>query len=747
MKTRYGLLLILVVVSGCTLLSDPDVPLFPGTAASAVPLLPTETATPLPTPTPTPTPQPDEILKQGDDAYRLGDWETAAVRYRQLLPLSSISQEQSLNATVGLGKTLLASGAFSESIAVLEPFLSTAPVGPQALEARLTLADALMETNAPAAAAEHYQVLIEAAPSLNLYTYQWLADAHFAAGAYDQALLAYQSALDLATTASDQVFLWEKMALTHAALQSPDKALAAYDTILSIARIPGYRARIAYQAAETATLFGDNAEAMRRYMEVVSGWPEESYAYEALVKLIDAGEPVDEFLRGFVDYHAQAYGPAVQAFYRVMEADPEHSGEPHYYAALSYLEAGSPDLALTEFETLLDTHPGDAYWGSALIGKARALTALERIDEAIAAYRQLPEVLPDHPRTAEALWQAAELLQKQGRLEEASLAFVDLAERYPDDSGSPEARFRAGLLAYREQRFDPAAAAWGDLLNWYPSDERAQAALFWLGKMHLQRGDTLSATEALSQVVAFDGWSYYGLRAADLLEGQEPFSGSAGITVGECSDVASQQATLDWMAGWLGLESSQGLETPPTALLQDPRLERGLTLLRLGRFDDGRAELESLREAYAEDAVAQFHLALIFKEARLYRSSILAASAVWRLSPAHTLPEIPRFLGCLLYPTYFETLVDAEAQEFGFDPLVLYALLRQESLFEGFATSYAAAHGLMQVIPSTGQEIATALNWPPDYATGDLYRPMVSVRFGTWYLAQQRDHFEGALYP
>jgi soluble lytic murein transglycosylase len=52
----------------------------------------------------------------------------------------------------------------------------------------------------------------------------------------------------------------------------------------------------------------------------------------------------------------------------------------------------------------------------------------------------------------------------------------------------------------------------------------------------------------------------------------------------------------------------------------------------------------------------------------------------------------------------------------------------------------------MQVIPPTGAAIAEALNWPPDYETRDLYRPMVSVRFGVWYLAEQRDRFDGDLF-
>ncbi|GIV84529.1 MAG: hypothetical protein KatS3mg052_1536 [Candidatus Roseilinea sp.] len=86
------------------------------------------------------------------------------------------------------------------------------------------------------------------------------------------------------------------------------------------------------------------------------------------------------------------------------------------------------------------------------------------------------------------------------------------------------------------------------------------------------------------------------------------------------------------------------------------------------------------------------------------------------------------------------------AQEFGLDPLLLFSLIRQESLFEPFAVSSAAANGLMQVIPSTGREIHTDLNWPPNYTTADLQKPYVSVRFGSHYLAKQRRFFGGDLY-
>jgi soluble lytic murein transglycosylase len=76
----------------------------------------------------------------------------------------------------------------------------------------------------------------------------------------------------------------------------------------------------------------------------------------------------------------------------------------------------------------------------------------------------------------------------------------------------------------------------------------------------------------------------------------------------------------------------------------------------------------------------------------------------------------------------------------------MFSVIRQESLFEGFVKSSAGAHGLMQIIPSTGQQIANELNWPPEYGDSDLYRPLVSVTFGSYYLQKTRDMLNGDTY-
>ncbi|KXK15721.1 MAG: lytic transglycosylase catalytic subunit [Chloroflexi bacterium OLB14] len=52
----------------------------------------------------------------------------------------------------------------------------------------------------------------------------------------------------------------------------------------------------------------------------------------------------------------------------------------------------------------------------------------------------------------------------------------------------------------------------------------------------------------------------------------------------------------------------------------------------------------------------------------------------------------------------------------------------------------------MQIIPSTGAQIASELGKPLDYNDNDLYRPYVSIMFGTHYLTKNRNLFNGDTY-
>jgi soluble lytic murein transglycosylase len=69
------------------------------------------------------------------------------------------------------------------------------------------------------------------------------------------------------------------------------------------------------------------------------------------------------------------------------------------------------------------------------------------------------------------------------------------------------------------------------------------------------------------------------------------------------------------------------------------------------------------------------------------------------------------------------------------DPLLFIPAVRQESLLGAITSSSAAAYGLMQIIPCTGEEVAAKLGLT-DFTEADLGPTVTSVQTGAAYLGQ-----------
>ena len=97
--------------------------------------------------------------------------------------------------------------------------------------------------------------------------------------------------------------------------------------------------------------------------------------------------------------------------------------------------------------------------------------------------------------------------------------------------------------------------------------------------------------------------------------------------------------------------------------------------------------------------------------------------------PTADRPRAPLGILRWAYPRGWPELAAAAARNFGVDELLLYAMIRQESLFTPQAGSIAGALGLTQVIPATGGDIA---HWLDDsgFHTALLFRPERSIRYG-----------------
>jgi soluble lytic murein transglycosylase len=463
---------------------------------------------------------------------------------------------------------------------------------------------------------------------------------------------------------------------------------------------------------------------------------------------VDAGVEVDELDRGLVDYFANQYDVALVALDRYIVANPINDGTPHYYRALTLRELQRTQEAVDEFDYFIRTTPEHPRVVDAWEEKGFLQWAVQGDYEAgIQTFLEFVAAYPASPSAPEFLMNAARVTERAGRLEEAAVTWERVADEYSASEHVPTALFLAGVTRFRAGDHAAALTTFqrGLLLSDQPED-KARVYL-WIGKTQQQLGDGAAAQASWQQGQAADPAGYYSLRSRDILMGRAPFESPASTNLDPDLEKERKDAEA-WLRVTFGLPPETDL-TGPGDLAQDPRFVRGTELWELGMYEEARAEFESLRESVSMDAVASFRLANHLLEIGLYRSAVFAAREVLTLagleSHAASLTA-PAYFNHIRYGLYYHDLVIAEAQRYGIDPLFLFSLIRQESLFEGFVSSSAGAHGLMQIIPATAEQIATELGWPPAYESGDLYRPIVSVRFGSYYLSRNRDLLDGNWY-
>ncbi|MBS3873313.1 MAG: lytic transglycosylase domain-containing protein [Dethiobacter sp.] len=108
--------------------------------------------------------------------------------------------------------------------------------------------------------------------------------------------------------------------------------------------------------------------------------------------------------------------------------------------------------------------------------------------------------------------------------------------------------------------------------------------------------------------------------------------------------------------------------------------------------------------------------------------AVLIAPSLWRI----------------IYPWPYRDIVLRYAELHGLDPFLVAAVIRVESSFRSKAVSPKGARGLMQIIPTTGQWIASQVE-VPDYSEDRLDNPETNIMMGTWYLRNLKEQFDGNL--
>ena len=625
------------------------------------------------------------------EAERAGDFTAAEAGYRALA--ASPDPATSIAGQLALGRFLERRGRPSEAVAPLEGSIGALGDTPDGLRARFLLGEAQWDLHQYEAAAASFQAYSAAGGSAVGYAAIERAGALHDAVDDDAALAALSDALQ-STSVPVRSGALQAASTFHEQLGNLQQAAAEQQALAAASPGTIARADALLEAGRLYQRAGDDADAVAVLQEIVDEYPSGAAAGPALDRLDELNAAVDPLQRALVLFDHGRYGEAQKIIQR-----------------------------------LLDTNPPAGIIARATYQLARISDNRDENDAAIAGYADAYAQDPAGPIASDALWKRAQLLKSLDRYGEAQVAYSSLVQRFPQSIHASEAAFDVGLTAYFDGRSADAETAWTTLAQSAGSDDAARAYL-WLGKVARAKGEPLTAAVDFARAQGLQPTGYYGLRAEALSAGRDVRLSGPAVTPPP-SDWNSLEA---WLASRFGPENPSQF----TALKATQDWTEGIELDALGWTVTPEILLDSAIAGFDQQPWALYRAARSFVDRGRASLALDAADSLLTLAGVKTGGplNVPVALLRLAYPLAYVDQVDADAAQTGLDPLLIYAVARQESAFYPAAGSSAGARGLMQLEPSTAQGEADTLGLQ-GYSTADLNRPLINLELGSDFLARQ----------
>ncbi|MEG4167399.1 MULTISPECIES: transglycosylase SLT domain-containing protein [unclassified Microcoleus] len=534
---------------------------------------------------------------------------------------------------------------------------------------------------------------------------------------------------------------------------------------------PVLAAHIALKRAEAYQLSGDKGKAQKAWQELLKNYPSDPVAAEALYVL---GKSKPEYWQQAIT-EFPAHPRSVEIALGKLKENPNQpqlmllvAKHGHYvkdYGTIleQLVQRNSASLKPEDWEEIAfgywekqDYGKGAIAYGKAprnaknLYRKARGLWLDGKIPESRIAYQELVREFPDaedtglglirlsrlsEPKEAivlldrviskfpnyapEALLDKSQLLDKARNGQSASETRKLLLTKYNNSDKAGELRW---TIAQQFAKGGDLKSAWQwarELTTHNPDSEQAPEAAFWVGKWAQQLGRQQDAKTAFDYTILRYPESYFAWRSAVLL----------GWPVGDFTTVRDLSPNVvrppqrpEPTAGSPALKElyQLGQDRDAWTLWQVEFIDRvepsiaeqftdGLMRVAVGDNLDGLWMVGSLRQRDKPDDRTQY---LELRQQPIY----------WQA----------------LYPfPYLETIVKW-SKERTINPVLVTALIRQESRFMPAIKSSVGATGLMQVMPETGAWVAQQIS----LKKYSLENVDDNVKLGTWYLDHTHDEYK-----
>lgn len=683
-------------------------------------------------PTTTPLPSPAQLLQQAEQHQQADQVDLALSDYQQVL-LQYPDAPEARVAKFGVAYSAFLRQDWAAAWSQLSAFINEQTHDQWHLRALFLLGRVAEIQGDHAIAIEAYQQYEDLKGLLSGYAAQRRAAQLQATNQTEQAVAAYAASGRYDMAGPQRVASLNKALEFYDQTGQAEQALTQLEVILSFARTPSFRSTTLLDAARRALRLGKTEQARIWLREIINQHPTMSEAPIAIDELAALGESTPVLAAAGIAYNHGQYLDAVSLFDQVLANGlaGEEAAEIERKRALALRQLDDYAGAQAAFNSIAER------FADLPIGRQARLDAIQTQGQAgdregsRLAYLDFAERYPDDPLAPEALRRVVEITSWSGDPAATANAQIMLGQRYPWSHEGQQALHAAGRYAWDTGQVEQAAAVWQLLGDSNIGPPRAEG-YYWLGRLEISRGNREKGEQLLRSAQAADPNSYYAARVADALN----INDGDQVPIGSPISPEAEQAGWQWIASWSTAPTSDTLDTEPYSL-------RAEELSWTDLHSEAQAEWIAARDAALNNPFSIYRVALAALRSDMPYATVTTAQKLVQLAPIEA-GEPSVAIRQLLYPTPYPSAVVTKSQEFGLDPRVLYAVMRQESIFNPNATSWVGARGLAQVMPSTGEGIAQNLGIE-GFSVDDLYNPVTSIRFGAYYIDAQIEYMSGSL--
>jgi soluble lytic murein transglycosylase len=507
---------------------------------------------------------------------------------------------------------------------------------------------------------------------------------------------------------------------------------------LSLLRSPEIElnSEILYYQARALDEAGEKEKAIDLYLQMYAKYPGSNFSAQALRYLLALSPGA---LAGRRNYEAR-----LQRAENLIKAGNAHDSR---VLLLALGKVPSPDSKESQKRLLL---LGEAEYRlnktAEAIGHLRGVTAanpelhsraiylegvctrkLDRESSFVELRDKALRIYPQSPETEELCYSVATYYDVNYDSVKAWKAYRTLYDNFPKGKHAERALWKLALFPYFDGRYQDAARAFWDCLLAHPDPLSASSAIYWMGRCYQKLGDSEHAKYLYSRARLLANDSYYGWCARESEASLKKADGS-----GESTAVGIDFEKIVLACEKIGY---------PVISIQEPDqavnriIERARQLQEAGLPDLAISELRwGIRRNPGHQESLCYLMARIYGDRDDHNEAIAClrrAFPDYNFRPGDALPdEIWR----MLFPLQYWETISVQSARSRMEPTLVLSVIRQESGFEEKARSKANARGLMQILPSTGKNLAKQASLR-SYSAKKLYQAETNIALGVRYLA------------